>query len=817
MKKLLFLLLTMLIALSSISLGLVSADEGDDPYYSIQTITVDDGKLLDQSIINGPSTPPPGYELQRKSVALPQPNSIQGTNTLAVPAFDWSFGCSATSGAMIAGYYDRNGSPNMYSGPTNGGVMPLDSSAWPDWTDSYGATYGQCPLTASHNGLDGRTTRGSIDDYWVKYNSSVQDPYITNGWTQHTFGNAIGDYMRTSQSAYENTDGSTTFYTWTSLPDQLTCGDMEDYSITMDGTYGRKLFYEAKGYTVTDCYNQSTDNIISGGFSYAQYKAEIDAGRPVMINLEGHTVVGIGYSDPSTIYIHDTWDYATHSMPWSGSYSGMELLSVSIVNLEEPETGLLSGVTLDQDSGAPIVGATVTALGASQTTSGANGVYTLSLPAGSYTVTASALGYSTTTVTGVKILESITSTVDLSLTLLDSLWFAPATLETRILSGTSTTIPLTLTNNSTSTIEYSLQEDLGGFQSYSTSNTPQYPIQAAGYSAEDARHAPAIVGRSSPANTINSVDTLLLNEGFEGGVVPPIGWSEKVTNTGYNWKIMTGGTPYNGSYAADVVYDPALNNQDEWLLSPEMDITWGTLSFWSHGSLYWCRDTYDNCDLNVWLVVGEVGGGDDIFVGKGEDVWPSNWTWSQSVFHLTPLLPDMPVRIGFEYKGNDGAQVALDDITLSLGYDIPWHSTSPITGTIPALQSQSIDVTFDSSVIAQTGYYTGTLHILSDDAVNPDLSAPVVMNVYDEYTISGNAGVGGATLSYTNGTPMTTTSDTDGEYAFIVTSGWSGTVTPFKSGYTFTPKSRSYTNVQTEQTAQDYVAKFLVYLPFMHR
>ena len=102
-----------------------------------------------------------------------------------------------------------------------------------------------------------------------------------------------------------------------------------------DGTYGRKLFYEARGYTVTTCYNQSTDNRYSGGFSFAQYKAEIDAGRPVMLNLDGHTIVGVGYSDPSTVYLHDTWhkDGSTQSMTWGTSYSGMTLLSVSIVNL----------------------------------------------------------------------------------------------------------------------------------------------------------------------------------------------------------------------------------------------------------------------------------------------------------------------------------------------------------------------------------------------------------------------------------------------------------------------------------------------------
>jgi hypothetical protein len=216
--------------------------------------------------------------------------------------------------------------------------MPLDSSPWPNWTDGQGDTYSQCPLTASRLGLDGRTTRGSIDDYWVAYLSSVQDPYLTNGWTQHTWGDAIGDYMKTSQSAYGNTDGSTSFYNYTTSSAPLTCADMVAYGIEAnDGTYGRKLFYEAKGYTVTDCYSQKTDNIVSGGFTFAKYKAEIDAGRPVMLNLAGHTVVGVGYDDTaSTVYIHDTWDYLTHTMTWDDKYSGMKLQSVSIVNFVCP-------------------------------------------------------------------------------------------------------------------------------------------------------------------------------------------------------------------------------------------------------------------------------------------------------------------------------------------------------------------------------------------------------------------------------------------------------------------------------------------------
>lgn len=301
------------------------------PYYSIEHLTTPDGTQLSGSIITGPPHPLPEYEAERQASMT----SIAPQGTLAnFPSYDWVFGCSAVSGAMIAAWYDRGSYPNLYTGPTNGGVMPLTDTSWSTWSDG-SVTYPNNPLVASHNGIDGRAIKGSIDDYWVSYGSTANDPYI-GAWTQHAWGDAIGDFMKTSQSAYGNTDGSTNFWNWTSLPSQLTCADMVSNNIhTTDGTYGRKLFYEARGYTVTDCYNQKTDNN-SGGFTLANFQAEINAGHPVMLNLAGHTIVGYGYSG-STIYIRDTWDNDpahTYTMPWGGSYEGMTLLSVSIVHLQ---------------------------------------------------------------------------------------------------------------------------------------------------------------------------------------------------------------------------------------------------------------------------------------------------------------------------------------------------------------------------------------------------------------------------------------------------------------------------------------------------
>ncbi|MBI4917861.1 MAG: choice-of-anchor J domain-containing protein [Acidobacteria bacterium] len=147
--------------------------------------------------------------------------------------------------------------------------------------------------------------------------------------------------------------------------------------------------------------------------------------------------------------------------------------------------------------------------------------------------------------------------------------------------------------------------------------------------------------------------------------MPPAGWALQATNASYTWKTATVGTPHGGTHFADVEYDPALVPQNEWLLSPVQNMAAGatTLSLWSQGSVYWCKTTYNNCDLEVWLVVGAIGGGDDVLLGLADDAWTASYTWAQSTFDITAQMP-RNAAIGFRYVGTDGAQVGLDDVTL---------------------------------------------------------------------------------------------------------------------------------------------------------
>ncbi len=289
--------------------------------FVVSTYPGPDGRLIDRITV-------PGIPVEQR---VPGPVAVPTRSTVmlgGVPAFDWSYGCSATSAAMMAGYYDRRNFGHVYMGPTNDGIMPLNNSTW-------GA--GECPLSATHQGYDGLATAGHVDRFWT--NNAGDDPFGTGNPTSTYYG-CTADYMGTNQQWWGNIDGSTTFANYV---DGSALYDPQD-GITgppyfRDGVHGLRLFFESRGYSISTNYNQYIygweGNTI--GYTLDQYKASIDAGIPVMIQIQGHSMVGIGYeTTSSTIYVLNTWDYSIHTMTWGGEYSGMLHYGVSVLQLNEP-------------------------------------------------------------------------------------------------------------------------------------------------------------------------------------------------------------------------------------------------------------------------------------------------------------------------------------------------------------------------------------------------------------------------------------------------------------------------------------------------
>jgi murein DD-endopeptidase MepM/ murein hydrolase activator NlpD len=96
---------------------------------------------------------------------------------------------------------------------------------------------------------------------------------------------------------------------------------------------------------------------------------------------------------------------------------------------------------------------------------------------------------------------------------------------------------------------------------------------------------------------------------------------------------------------------------------------------------------------------------------------------------------------------------------------------------------------------------------LEKDGLRKYANVNTLLSEATPVTISGNGQVPGVTLTYTDGTPKFVTTDGSGNYSIPVPAGWSGTVTSYKSGYSFAPASRTYSSVLSNQTSQDYTAQ----------
>ena len=178
----------------------------------------DETDFVEINIINSPPIPSLGRNIVDKH-ALPRATVILND----VPTSEWTYGCTATSAGMLFGYYDRTTHPNMYTGPTNGSVCPMvDLGQGVPGNPRYPIS-GSCYIIATENGEDGIGYNAHVEDYFIGYPPPGPDPWVTNGWTEHTRGLCTADYLGTNQWKWDfytidgvtdaNFDGSTTYFT----------------------------------------------------------------------------------------------------------------------------------------------------------------------------------------------------------------------------------------------------------------------------------------------------------------------------------------------------------------------------------------------------------------------------------------------------------------------------------------------------------------------------------------------------------------------------------------------------------------------------
>lgn len=211
-----------------------------------------------------------------------------------VPDYAWQYGCSPTSATMLAAYYADNG----HDGLSYSNLMPGFSSV---------------PL------------------------NSFSDPSVVDSVI-----NTMATDMGTDKGAPASPAGTgdTTFWYLTNGAEWTVADDLA-YGYTPSLEDGLYEYVTNAGYHITtsDVFNQLIYgyNGNTQGFTFAQYENQINQGMPLLIELNGHTMLGYGYSNDGgsdTVYVHDTWNSGGGSMTWGGSYGGYDMVAVTDLLIE---------------------------------------------------------------------------------------------------------------------------------------------------------------------------------------------------------------------------------------------------------------------------------------------------------------------------------------------------------------------------------------------------------------------------------------------------------------------------------------------------
>jgi hypothetical protein len=250
---------------------------------------------------------------------------------LDVPDYEWYAGCFGTGTGNLAGYWDRHGMSNFYTGPTGGGLAPLNS---------FGGNVGIRSMWASESRVDGRPSNkpGHMDDYYAGYESTSPDPFVTFSRPEHT-PDCIGDFIGLSQNKWTNLNNECrgnvdafSFVFW----DKKGRRQMNYYPSNSAGVYipdiqsGLKEWARYRGYDA-DVFTQlssfNPERSTTNGFTYDDVKAEINAGYPVLCFLQPNGTNNysrpLGSISNANPFIHGVMIYGYFSDEFSGIDKGI--------------------------------------------------------------------------------------------------------------------------------------------------------------------------------------------------------------------------------------------------------------------------------------------------------------------------------------------------------------------------------------------------------------------------------------------------------------------------------------------------------------
>jgi hypothetical protein len=221
--------------------------------------------------------------------------------------------------------------------------------------------------------------------------------------------------------------------------------------------------------------------------------------------------------------------------------------------------------------------------------------------------------------------------------------------------------------------------------------------------------------------------TPLLSEGFEDGLMPPVGWETHQLNETHTWTIVVNPVD-QGQSAAWVRWDLD-HPSDEWLITPALDasdVTDLVLSFRAYSNT-----SYPEASTKVWVldVNGEPLTDEPLWDMVRDEHWPGLLAYRSVMVDLGQFDGYEEIRIGWQYVGQGGESFGLDTINIGGRVDIPWLELPFTSDSVAAGETTQIPITFNSTGL-EIGTYQGLLSLINFP--NPMINIPVRLRVIGE-------------------------------------------------------------------------------------
>ncbi len=217
-----------------------------------------------------------------------------------------------------------------------------------------------------------------------------------------------------------------------------------------------------------------------------------------------------------------------------------------------------------------------------------------------------------------------------------------------------------------------------------------------------------------------------LNEGFEGTVFPPEGWVVYNNDGGTQTWIRNTTNPHSGSAAASCRYETSTLRNDDWLVTPQINVPTGAaLSFWYR--------TSTAADDTMEIYLSTTGNAISNFTTLLDAFGIRTTSWAQKTIDLSAYAGQQ-IYIAFVNKGLYQWTVFLDDIEIA--YTPPsliYADTTTVYNVLP--NSPALPVSFDMWTPVVLGSYTFKAYTILDGDLVPTNNQKTRIFTYDHYDV----------------------------------------------------------------------------------